>query len=109
MSEFKEMQERGEVKNILGYLMYGIEDTDIEVGDTYQRRIDNAHEKIFSTLEQMFPNASRHNDDLCHAVMDFSIPLIKPILKWAFRFTKILTRNIRTWQRAIYSQLWRNL
>lgn len=96
MSELKEMQERGEVKNILGYLMYGIEDTDIEVGDTYQRRIDNAHEKIFSTLEQMFPNASRYNNDLCRAVMDFSITLNKAYLEMGLIMGFQICKNFDT-------------
>lgn len=52
--------------------MYGT-DSDIERSETYDKRFKNAFDKIFETLESMFPSVSRHDDTLWGAVMDFSI------------------------------------
>ncbi|MCQ5143653.1 hypothetical protein [Enterocloster bolteae] len=73
MSEFSDMLERVKLNSIIGYLMYGTEDAVIEDKGTYEERIENAYDKIFETLEKMFPSANKKNDELIGAVMDFSI------------------------------------
>lgn len=73
MSEFSDMLERVKLNSIIGYLMYGTEDTVIEDKGTYEERIENAYDKIFETLEDMYPSANKQNDKLFGAVMDFSI------------------------------------
>lgn len=73
MSEFSDMLERVKLNSIVGYLMYGTEDTVVEEKGTYEERIENAYDKIFRTLKDMFPSANRQNDELFNAVMDFSI------------------------------------
>lgn len=73
MSEFSDMLERVKLSNIIGYLMYGTEDAVVEDKGTYEERIKNAYDKIFGTLENMFPSANKQNDELFGAVMDFSI------------------------------------
>lgn len=72
MSEFSEMFERVKLGNIVEFLMYGTKDYDKEKTEAYQSRIDHAFETIFETLERMYPSASRHNNELLGAVMDFS-------------------------------------
>lgn len=73
MSEFSDMLERVKLSNIIGYLMYGTEDAVVEDKGTYEERIKNAYDKVFGTLENMFPSANKQNDELFGAVMDFSI------------------------------------
>lgn len=73
MSEFSDMLERVKFNSIIGYLMYGTEDSVVEDRGTYEERIKNAYDKIFGTLEDMFPSANKDNDKLFGAVMDFSI------------------------------------
>lgn len=73
MSEFRDMLERVKFNSIIGYLMYGTEDSVVEDRGTYEERIKNAYDKIFGTLEDMFPSANKDNDKLFGAVMDFSI------------------------------------
>ena len=41
--------------------------------DAYQKRIDAAFEELFDGLKQVFPSASKDNDTLYSAVLDFSI------------------------------------
>lgn len=45
----------------------------IEDKGTYEERIENAYDKIFRTLEEMYPSANKQNDKLFGAVMNFSI------------------------------------
>lgn len=73
MSEFSDMLERAKLNSIIGYLMYGTEDSLVEDRGTYEERIKNAYDKIFGTLEEMFPSANKDNDKLFGAIMDFSI------------------------------------
>lgn len=73
MSEFSDILERVKLNSIIGYLMYGTEDSVVEDKGTYEERIENAYDKIFGTLEDMLPSANRQNDELFGAVMDFSI------------------------------------
>lgn len=73
MSEFSDMLERVRLNSIIGYLMYGTEDSVVEDRGTYEERIKNAYDKIFGTLEDMLPSANKHNDKLFGAVMNFSI------------------------------------
>lgn len=72
MSEFSDMVERLKIDEVIAFLMYGADST-VEHTGTYEERIKNAYDKIFDELEKMFPSASRHNDDLYGAVLDFSI------------------------------------
>lgn len=73
MSEFSNMLERVKLNSIIAYLMYGTEDAIIEDKGTYEERIENAYDKIFVTLGNLFPSANKKNDELFNAVMDFSI------------------------------------
>lgn len=73
MSEFSDMLERVKLSSIIGYLMYGTENSVVEDKGTYEERIENAYDKIFETLENMFPSANKENEELFGAVMDFSI------------------------------------
>lgn len=73
MSEFSDMLERVKLSSIIGYLMYGTENSVVEDKGTYEERIENAYDKIFKTLENMFPSANKENEELFGAVMDFSI------------------------------------
>lgn len=73
MSEFSDMLERVKLSSIIGYLMYGTENSVVEDKGTYEERIENAYDKIFETLENMFPSANKENEKLFGAVMDFSI------------------------------------
>lgn len=72
MSAFSDLQERVSLNNLVAYLMYGPE-AEIENSGTYEERIKQSYDKIFADLGELFPSASRQNDDLCNAVLDFSI------------------------------------
>lgn len=73
MSEFSNMLERIKLDSIIGYLMYGTEDTEIDNKGTYEERIENAYDRIFKSLENMFPSANKQNEELFEIVMEFSL------------------------------------
>lgn len=73
MSEFSNMLERIKLDSIIGYLMYGTEDTEIDNKGTYEERIENAYDRIFKSLENMFPSVNKQNEELFEAVMEFSL------------------------------------
>lgn len=72
MSEFSEMMERIQFNDLIAYLMYGTE-SGLEHTGTYEERIKGSYDKLFETLENLFPSADRKNDELYGAVLDFSI------------------------------------
>lgn len=53
--------------------MYGTDDVEFEDRGTYEEKIENAYDKIFKSLEKMFPSANEQNEELFNAIMDFSI------------------------------------
>lgn len=77
MGELKQMTERMGFEGFMEYLMYGGETGRIPAvddgKDAYQKRIDAAFEELFDGLKQIFPSASRNNDTLYSAMLDFSI------------------------------------
>ena len=77
MGEFRQMTERAGIESLMEYLIYGAETGRIPIKDdgkdAYQKRIEAAFEELFDGLEQIFPSASRDNDELYSAVLDFSI------------------------------------
>ena len=73
MSEFNDMLRRIKLDNIIGYLIYGIEDYEIERKGTYDERIEKAFHKIFESLEKMNSSFNRENDELQSLIIDFSI------------------------------------
>ena len=81
MSEFSDMLERVKIDEVIAYLMYGA-DSIVEHFGTYEERIKDAYDEIFDKLEKMFPSASRHNDNLYNAVLDFSIVHNEVYLLW---------------------------
>lgn len=77
MGELRELTERAGIENLMEYIRYGAETGRIPIKDdgkdAYQKRIDAAFEDLFDGLKQVFPSASRNNDTLYSAVLDFSI------------------------------------
>lgn len=53
--------------------MYGTEDAEIDDKGTYEERIENAYNKVFKSLKNMFPSANKHNEELFEVVMEFSL------------------------------------
>ncbi|SHK83319.1 hypothetical protein SAMN02745136_03447 [Anaerocolumna jejuensis DSM 15929] len=72
MSEFSEMLERVDLDDMIAYLIWGT-DSKIEHIGTYEGRIKESYDKIFKSLEEMFPAANRQDDGLYGAILDFSI------------------------------------
>lgn len=64
MSEFSDM---------LGYLMYGTDDVEFEDRGTYEEKIESAYDKIFKSLEKIFPSVNEQNEELFNTIMDFLI------------------------------------
>lgn len=73
MSEFNDMLRRVKLDKIIGYLMYGTEDFEIENKGTFEDRIEDAFDKIFESLEKRCPFISRENEELQNIIMEFSI------------------------------------
>lgn len=71
MSEYDEMLQRIRLDSILGYLMYGTEESKIKT-ETFQIILEQAYDTIFEKLEKMYPSANKQNDELLGALMDFS-------------------------------------
>ena len=64
MGEFNDMLRRVKLDKIIGYLMYGTEDFEIENKETFEDRIEDAFDKIFESLEKTCPFISRENEEL---------------------------------------------
>lgn len=73
MGEFSDMFRRVKLDNMIGYLIYGIEDCERKSKETYEERIENAFHKIFESLEKMNPSFNKENDELQSTIIDFSI------------------------------------
>lgn len=73
MSEFSDIMRRVNLGNIIGYLIYGIEDYEMEERGTYEERIENAFNRIFKSIEGICPFLNRQNDELQSAVIEFSV------------------------------------
>jgi len=73
MSEFSDIMRRVNLDNIIGYLIYGIEDYEMEERGTYEERIENAFNRIFKSIEGLCPFLNRQNDELQSAIIDFSV------------------------------------
>ena len=77
MSEFSQMQKRLKLDNMMNYLIYGctadLADGEPVKKDLYQKRIDQAFDKLFQELNHMFPSASRDCDELYSAVLHFAM------------------------------------
>lgn len=72
MNYFEEIQKRATLNNLMSYLLTGT-DTDEEVTETKDELLDKAYDDLFAQLETMFPGASRDNNRLYNAVVDFAI------------------------------------
>lgn len=72
MSEFKDIFERGNLEDMLSYLFF---DTALEWEEVnhYDNKIDVAYKMIFDKLENMFPTASRDDDDLHDTIVEFAL------------------------------------
>lgn len=77
MSEFSDMLERVKLSSIIGYLMYGTENSVVEDKGTYEERIENAYDKIFETLENMFPSANKENKNYLVQLWIFQSRIMK--------------------------------
>lgn len=77
MGELRQMTERAGMESFMEYIIYGEETSRIPIKDdgkdAYQKRIDAAFEELFDGLKRIFPSASRDNDALYSAVLDFSM------------------------------------
>lgn len=73
MGEFSDMFRRIKLNNIISYLIYGIEDYEIENKGTYEERIEKAFHKIFESLEKMNSSFNKENDELQSLIIDLSI------------------------------------
>ncbi len=72
MRELHDMMERSMLESLTPYIMYGSDSTKERI-DTYEIGIDNSYKNIFDKLECLFPLASRHDDELYGAVLDFAV------------------------------------
>ncbi len=73
MSEFSDIMTRVKLDNIIGYLIYGIEDYEMKKRGTYEERIEDAFDRIFKSIERICPFLNRQNDELQSAIIDFSV------------------------------------
>lgn len=72
MNEFSEMFNRIKVDEIISFMLYGVE-SGFECSPDHDAEIKTAFDKLFETLEDMFPSACRHDDRLCSAVTSYGV------------------------------------
>lgn len=69
MSELTDMLQRSNLHNIISFIISG---TDCEPSEYNADQIKNSFDTLFDHLEQMFPSASRENEELFSAINEFS-------------------------------------
>lgn len=70
MEELNRMIRKMKVENLARYLMYDVE-TDVE--EDYEKDLQESYEVLFQKLEDMYPEASRQDDELFRLVTDFAV------------------------------------
>ena len=72
MEELNRMIRKMKVENLARYLMYDVE-TDVEETVDYEKDLQESYEVLFQKLEDMYPEASRQDDELFRLVTDFAV------------------------------------
>lgn len=72
MEELNRMIRKMKVENLARYLMYDVE-TDVEKTVDYEQDLKESYEIFFQKLEDMYPEASRQDDELFRLVTDFAV------------------------------------
>lgn len=72
MEELNRMIRKMKVENLTRYLMYDVE-TDAEETVDYEQDLKESYEIFFQKLEDMYPEASRQDDELFRLVTDFAV------------------------------------
>lgn len=72
MNEFQEILNRAKLENLTSYLTCGTASDEEFIADK-EAALQKAYSKLFSSLESMFPGASRHDNQLFHIILDFAV------------------------------------
>ena len=72
MEELNRMIRKMKVENLARYLMYDVE-ADVEETVDYEQDLNESYEVFFQKLEDMYPEASRQDDELFRLVTDFAV------------------------------------
>ena len=72
MEELNRMIRKMKVENLARYLMYDVE-VDVEETADYEQDLKESYEIFFQKLEDMYPEASRQDDELFRLVTDFAV------------------------------------
>ncbi len=71
MCELNDMLKRGNLSNLISYLIYDV-GSNGETIDNYEKRLEESYETIFSELERLYSEADRQDDNLFDLVVDFA-------------------------------------
>ena len=72
MSQLSEVLKRTEPEHLVDYLLTGTTDKIKKEADaTYSEQTDAASEQFLNSLEQLFPEANRQNDELISIITEF--------------------------------------
>ena len=72
MEELNRMIRKMKVENLARYLMYDVE-VDVEETADYEQDLKESYEIFFQKLEDMYPEASRQDDELFRLVTNFAV------------------------------------
>ena len=72
MEELNRMIRKMKVENLARYLMYDVE-VDVEEIADYEQDLKESYEIFFQKLEDMYPEASRQDDELFRLVTNFAV------------------------------------
>lgn len=71
MSDLNKIFRKIKLQNLMAFLIYGT-DSDGEVIDDYERKIDESYDKLFAELERIYPELSRDDNELFNIIEDFA-------------------------------------
>ena len=71
MSELEEILKNASLGNLISYLIYEAESQG-EILENCEEKIEDSYEKIFSGLESMYEEADRDDDQLFSVILDFA-------------------------------------
>ena len=98
MNHFKEILDRTKTESLINYLLTGTSDRvkskDDITYETYDKKIDAAYEYFLTSLENLFPDANRENEELIVLIADFFTKITDVYMEVGFLSGIQLQKNL---------------
>lgn len=98
MNHFNEILDRTKTESLVNYLLTGTTDKPNPKKDTtnetYDKKIDAAYEHFLTSLENLFPDANRQNEELILLITDFFTKITDVYMEAGFLCGIQLLKNL---------------